>query len=172
MICLHLINKKSPKTRLFSAYNRIVLHNAGPQRTHDAKITSLWRQNDIASSFCRHNYVLFRRVPVGLTVLHAVLALTITMTSLWARWRLKSSASRLFTQQFIRAQIKENIKVPRHWPLCGELTGDRWIPAQMASNAKNVFFWWRHHDSLFPCRSCMFAEPKFGQHRACRCPSI
>ena len=25
------------------------------------------------------------------------------------------------------AQIKENIKALRHWPLCGELTGDRWI---------------------------------------------
>ena len=25
-------------------------------------------------------------------------------------------------------QIKENIKPPRHWPLCGEFTGDRWIP--------------------------------------------
>ena len=22
---------------------------------------------------------------------------------------------------------KKNIKVPRHWPLCGEFTGDRWI---------------------------------------------
>ena len=27
-----------------------------------------------------------------------------------------------------QAQIKENIKAPRHWPLCGEFTGDRWIP--------------------------------------------
>ena len=25
-------------------------------------------------------------------------------------------------------KIKENIKIPRHWPLRGELTGDRWIP--------------------------------------------
>ena len=24
--------------------------------------------------------------------------------------------------------IKENIKAPRHWPLSGEFTGDRWIP--------------------------------------------
>ena len=24
-------------------------------------------------------------------------------------------------------QTKENIKAPRHWPLCGEFTGDRWI---------------------------------------------
>ena len=37
-------------------------------------------------------------------------------------------ASPLFTQPFIRAQIKENIKAPRHWPFCGEFTGDRWFP--------------------------------------------
>ena len=41
---------------------------------------------------------------------------------------LKSPALRLFTQPFIQAQIKENIKAPRHWPLYGEFTGDRWIP--------------------------------------------
>ena len=50
------------------------------------------------------------------------------MTSQWPRWRLKSPASRLFAQSFIRAQIKENIKAPRHLPLCGKFTGDRWIP--------------------------------------------
>ena len=51
----------------------------------------------------------------------------ITMTSQWARWRLKSSASRLFTQSFIQTQIKENTKALRHWPLCGEFTGGQWI---------------------------------------------
>ena len=45
-----------------------------------------------------------------------------------APWRLKSPASRWFTQPFIQAQIKENIKAPRHWPLCGEFTDHRWIP--------------------------------------------
>ena len=34
----------------------------------------------------------------------------------------------LFTQSFIQMQIKENIKAPRHWPLWGEFTGERWIP--------------------------------------------
>ena len=53
--------------------------------------------------------------------------------------------SRLFTQPFIQTQIKENIKASRHWPLCGEFTGPRWIPAQMASNAENVSIWWRHY---------------------------
>ena len=30
--------------------------------------------------------------------------------------------------RLFEAQIKENIKAPRHWPLCGEFTRDRWIP--------------------------------------------
>ena len=33
-----------------------------------------------------------------------------------------------FSQPFIQTQIEENIKAPRLWPLCGEFTGDRWIP--------------------------------------------
>ena len=70
------------------------------------------------------------------------------MTSKWARWRIKSPASRLFTQPFIRAQIKENIKAPRHWSLCGEFTGAGEFPAQRASNAENVSIWWRHHGHL------------------------
>ena len=50
----------------------------------------------------------------------------IKVMSWWARWRLKSPASRLFAEPFIQAQIKENIKTPRHRPLWGECTGDRW----------------------------------------------
>ena len=57
-----------------------------------------------------------------------LISAVITMTSQWARWRLKSPASRLFTQSSIQAQIKENIKAPRRWPLCGEFIDDRWIP--------------------------------------------
>ena len=66
----------------------------------------------------------------------------------------KSPASRLITQPFIQAYIKENIKAPRHWPLCGEFTGE--FPAQMASNAENVFIWWRLHVILTyrPGRYC------------------
>ena len=30
--------------------------------------------------------------------------------------------------RLFKAQIKENINAPRHWPLCGEITGERWIP--------------------------------------------
>ena len=58
---------------------------------------------------------------------------------------LKSPASRLFTQLFIQTHVKENIKAPRHWPLCGAFTGDRWIPRTKASNAENASIWWPHH---------------------------
>ena len=33
----------------------------------------------------------------------------------------------IFTQPFIQAEIKENIKSLRHCPLCGKFTGDWWI---------------------------------------------
>ena len=36
-------------------------------------------------------------------------------------------AFRLFGRPFVQAQIKENIKAPRHLPLWGESIGDRWI---------------------------------------------
>ena len=53
--------------------------------------------------------------------------MNITITSQWARWRLKSPASQLFTQPFIQVHIKENIKTQR------------------ASNTEIVSIWWRHH---------------------------
>ena len=65
-----------------------------------------------------------------------IIMVDITMTSSWARCRLKSPSLRLFTQPFIRVQSKENIKAPG--------TGE--FPAQMASNAENVSIWWRHHE--------------------------
>ena len=91
--------------------------------------------NDICKQSCPFNVVVF-------------VMLCIILMSYWARWRLKSPASRLFTQPSIQAQIKENIKAPRHWLLCGEFTGDRWIPPQRASNAENVSIWWRLRDTF------------------------
>ena len=71
--------------------------------------------------------------------------------------RPKSPASRLFTQPFIQAEIKENIKAPRHWPLCGEFTGTGEFPAQMASNAENVSIWWRHHETFAQITTAMLS---------------
>ena len=63
----------------------------------------------------------------------------IRVTSLWARWRLQSSAYRLFAQPFVQMEIKEDINSPCHLPFWGGSTGDRWIPLTKASNAENVF---------------------------------
>ena len=54
-----------------------------------------------------------------------------------------------------------NIKAPRHWPLSGEFTGE--FPAQMASNAENVFIWWRHHEP----RDSVFGEAQVRDSGAC-----
>ena len=51
----------------------------------------------------------------------------------------------LFWYHYSDVIIKENIKAPRHWPLCGEFTGTGEFPAQRARYAENVSIWWRHH---------------------------
>ena len=52
---------------------------------------------------------------------------------------------RSFAQPFIQAQIKENTKAPRHWPLCGNFTGDRWSPRKQNGQWRGKCF---HHDSM------------------------
>ena len=42
-------------------------------------------------------------------------------------------ASQIISLTIVNSKVysgadQENIKVPHHWPLCGEFTGDRWIP--------------------------------------------
>ena len=69
----------------------------------------------------------------------------IAVTSYWARWRIKSPASRLFTQPLFRRRSKKtsNLRVTGlcagNSPVAGELS------VQMASNAENVSIGWRHH---------------------------
>ena len=41
--------------------------------------------------------------------------------------------------RFVQAQIKENIKALRHWPLWGEFTGDRWIPRKKGPVTQKIF---------------------------------
>ena len=41
--------------------------------------------------------------------------------------------------RLFNVRIKENIRAPRHWPLCGEFTGDGWIPCrEKVSNSENA----------------------------------
>ena len=60
--------------------------------------------------------------------------------------RLKSPATQLFPQPFIRAQIKEHIKLRVAGLCAGNSPGTGEFPAQMACNAENVSIWWRHHE--------------------------
>ena len=55
----------------------------------------------------------------------------ITVTWQWARWLLKSPASRLFIQPFIRRRSKKTSKLRVTDLFWGEFTGDRWIPLTM-----------------------------------------
>ena len=57
--------------------------------------------------------------------------ISITVRSSWARWRLKSPAPQLLVQPFVQAQIKENIKAPRHWPLCRDSPHKRPVTRKM-----------------------------------------
>ena len=61
----------------------------------------------------------------------AIINCKLTDTLQWChneRWRFKSPASPLFAHLLAQAQIKENIKFPRHGPLSGEFAVGRWIP--------------------------------------------
>ena len=72
------------------------------------------------------------------------------MTLYWAQWNLKSPAFRLFTQPFVQAQIKEDIKAPRtdlceginRWPLNSRHKGPatRKILLLRPCNANDI--WW------------------------------
>ena len=57
-----------------------------------------------------------------------------------------TSLTMVYSTAFDSGADQRKGQAPRHWHLCGECTGDRWIPAQMASNPENVSIWWRHHD--------------------------
>ena len=87
---------------------------------------------------------------------------TITMTSQWALWHLKSPVSPLFARPFVQAHIKENIKAPCHWPLSGESTGDRWIPLTKGQWRGKCFHvktsWCPHFGSASFCGDACVAE--------------
>ena len=68
----------------------------------------------------------------------------ITVTSQWVRWRLKSPTSWLFTQPSIQAEITENIKAPRHRPLCG----NHWWPVNSPHKSPVTRKWFPFDDVI------------------------
>ena len=73
--------------------------------------------------------------------------LTITMTSQWVGWRLKSPASGLFTQPFIRGAEQKKTSKPRVTGLCaGNSPGTGEFPHKWPLTRKLLIsIWWRHH---------------------------
>ena len=74
--------------------------------------------------------------------------ITIKVTSEWARWRLKSPASRFLLNRLFRHTLTKTLKL-RVTGLCvgnSPVTGE--FPAYRASNAETVFIWWLHHCNL------------------------
>ena len=83
-----------------------------------------------------------------------------------ARWRLKSPASRLFTQPFVRRGSKKTSKL-RITGLCegnSPVTGE--FPSQRASNAENASAWWRRHGNM-----CVYDNGLLSDWVGCRSSS-
>ena len=72
---------------------------------------------------------------------------SITVTLLWARWRLKSPI--VCSTVCSGADQRKKIKARRHWPLWGEFTVTGEFPAHWASNTGNIPIWWRHYEVLW-----------------------
>ena len=68
--------------------------------------------------------VLHRQAPHQATPSHCLHYSDVIMSTMASQ----TTAFGVFTRPFVQAQIKENIKAPRHWLLWGEFTGHRWIP--------------------------------------------
>ena len=106
-----------------SFYHSLFGRNKSKPMVHyEALIINIITNPIISPNHPKTLVVIVDRLCLGVSV-------SITVTSWWAQWCLKSPALPLFTQPFIQAQIKEKkIKALGYWPLCGEFTSHRWIP--------------------------------------------
>ena len=86
-----------------------------------------------------HKFDIYQKSLRSIKCITWVQNIFITVTSLWARWRLKSPASRVFAQPFVQAQIKEITKAPRHRPLWRESTDDRCFPPHKVPVTRKMF---------------------------------
>ena len=85
-----------------------------------------WKKNAFESALCKLSVIIFRPESVTIMKMHTTGPTHYNDAIVGAIASLITSLT--ITQPFIQMQIKENIKAPRHWPLCGEFTEDRWIP--------------------------------------------
>ena len=95
----------------------------------------------LQSSFANMFYLLLGQIHYG-DVMTGAIASQITSLAI------------VYSTVYSDADEKQNIKAPRHWPLCGEFPGE--FPAQMARNAENVSILWRHHVLILMSHSFMW----------------
>ena len=93
----------------------------GSQRADNITTTNKARRNRVHISL---DMLAHTAVPVINSFWHiyTIWRHSITMTSWWVRWRLIHQPHDCLLDRWSKAQIEENIKAPRHWPLCG------WFP--------------------------------------------
>ena len=79
--------------------------------------------------------------PSAVNVLTANICVTFSKIILLLKpWNLFSLSSRHYSRRPVTCrEIKENTKAPSHWPLCGEFTGDRWIPRKKGPVTRKCF---------------------------------
>ena len=123
----------SPVTGEFSA-----------QRASNAENVSIWWRHHVSNDECyiissvdlqcpsvritkthERNFMKFLWLVWHGTCLGVIL---VSNGSKFLKGRQRRRLKKMFSNSFDQAQIKDNIKAPRHWPLWGECYGDRWIP--------------------------------------------
>ena len=108
-----------------------LLFNCKSRKSSKLHVTGLCEGNSLVTGvFPAQSASNAENVFSYVILLSAWLDLTKVLVICYSRYHqdIWHKCSRLLTQAFIQALIKQNIKVPHHWPLCGEFTGDQWIP--------------------------------------------
>ena len=101
---------------------------------NDTQITTVFSQNSLPylafSDSARFDCVDITRLYMALTVVLVCIfgVEYLNIITINSDVIMSAIASRLFVQPFVQAQITENVKALRHWPLWGESTSNRWIP--------------------------------------------
>ena len=97
---------------------------------------NLWKHVPECRFFWECVSMLFNKlVPFMNSVLFSMFALASVNVPSALQWRHNDrygvsnhQAHDCLLNRLFRRRSKKNIKAPRHWPLWGEFTGDRWIP--------------------------------------------
>ena len=145
---LYLSDRKKHKDKddkVWPNQNNAVIHQVKYQ--YNIKWTGIsWRytgsEEDYVHTLCRYCLCNVPTDHVTMSLEHYSDVIMGTMASQITRFTIVYST-------VFQAQIKENIKVPRHTSLCaGNSPVTSEFPAHRANNAEHVSIWWRHHEEI------------------------